>query len=48
MQVADITVRPGLRGGELHGHLGFGLDNRFNPKICDLKAMGGSSAKPTL
>src|SRR4029450_483801 len=40
MYVADITVRPGLRGGERHGHLRVGLDNLFNPKLCDLKAMG--------
>jgi hypothetical protein len=40
MQVADIAVRPGLRSGELHGHLGFGLDDLFNPNICDFKAMG--------
>ena len=40
MQVADIAVRPGPRGGERHGHLGFGLNDLFNPKIFDLKAMG--------
>ena len=39
MQLADIAVRPGLSGGELHGHLGFGLDDLFNPEIVDLKTM---------
>ena len=40
MYLADIAVRPGLGGGELDGHLGFWLDDLFNPKIFDLKAMG--------
>jgi hypothetical protein len=40
MYVADIAVRPRLRGGERHGRLGFGLDNLFNPNLCDLEAMG--------
>jgi hypothetical protein len=40
MYVADIAVRPRLRGGELHGRLGFGLHDLFNPNLCDLEAMG--------
>src|SRR5215471_11152991 len=40
MYLADIAVRPGLRGSELNGRLGFWLDDLFNPKIFDLKAMG--------
>jgi hypothetical protein len=40
MYVADRAVHPRLRGGELHGRLGFGLDDLFNPNICDLEAMG--------
>jgi len=39
-QWTDRAVYPGLRGGELHGHLGFGLDDLFNAKIFELKAMG--------
>src|SRR2546425_9378572 len=40
MQLADIAVCPSLGGGELNGHLGFWLDDLFNPKVFDLKAMG--------
>ena len=40
MYVAEIPVRPGLRGGELHGHLRFGLDYLFNTNLFDLKPMG--------
>jgi hypothetical protein len=40
MYVADIPVRPGLRGGECHGQLRFGLDHLFNPNLFDLKPMG--------
>jgi hypothetical protein len=40
MDVADIAVRPRLRGGEPHGRLGFGLDDLFNPNLFDLEAMG--------
>ncbi len=39
MHLADVIVCPGLGGGELDGHLGFGLDHLFNPKGFDLKAM---------
>ena len=39
MQVAEIAVHARLRGGELYGHLGFGLDDLFNPEIVDLKTM---------
>ena len=39
MQVAEIAVHARLRGGEPHGHLGFGLDDLFNPNLFDLKAV---------
>ena len=39
MQLTDIAVRPRLRGSEPYGYLGLGLDDLFNPKIFDLKAM---------
>jgi hypothetical protein len=40
MQLTDIAMRPRLRGSEPYGYLGLGLDDLFNPKIFDLKAMG--------
>src|SRR6516162_2162131 len=39
MEVTEIAVHARLRGGEPHGHLGFGLDDLFNPNLCDLKAV---------
>ena len=39
MHLADIAVCPGLGGGELDGHLGFWLDDLFDPEVLDLKAM---------
>jgi hypothetical protein len=40
MQVAEIAVHARLRGGELDGHLGCGLDDFFNAPIGDFETMG--------